>query len=80
MTLKDLHKILDFAYQRFLEFPNGIRLIDMNRSLNEREILCLTYYQSVIDFLAYKKILTADDIDDIGLILSDSEPSESDYE
>jgi hypothetical protein len=80
LNLKTLQTIQGWALKSFLEIPDNAKFDGDSRSLNDRERVCLAYYDAIMTFLSsngYGGPLETNIINKI--VLEDSEVFEEDY-
>lgn len=80
MKLKDLQKIIEFAQNYYINTPQEIVKIDgLNRPVTSGELLAISYYAAVLNYLQYSGVLTETEHLDIIHLDRDSDPEDEDY-
>lgn len=80
ITLKDVNNIISIAIKYYVNFSSGQKLPGMNRPLSSEELVALSYYQSVVQYLASKGELADGSRFNIEFLSEDSVPAIDDYE
>lgn len=76
INLADLQKLSDDAGKEYVEIPAEVRLLGMNRALNEKERLALAFLKSTLVQLNRLGALKSNFAEEqIPLFIPDSEPS-----
>ncbi len=80
MDHKDLQKIMDVVRKNYLDLSAGCKINGMRRSLNEKELIAMAYYKSVVDHLCSLGLILDHESVRMDFIHADSCPMEDDYE
>lgn len=79
MKISELQQIINFANSNYFQGTHGLKLADMNRALNNGEMIAIAYYKAVVQHLIKNgKLNNSKDLD-IMFVEEDSEPPEDDY-
>ncbi len=78
LTEKDLEFVFEQSSKRFVQF--GAESFGPSRPLTHRQQVCVSYVEATFALLVKTGILTLEQLPQIPLITTDSEPATDDYE